>query len=104
MPRCAISSGLRNNLGTALNRNVEKSAKIMTDQLPAYRKAAEGFASHQSVNHLAKEYVRGDAHTNTVEGYFSLLERGVIGTFHHVGKKHLPLYLAEFDHRSAPRR
>jgi transposase-like protein len=93
-----------NNLGAALNRNVEKSAKIMTDQLPAYRKAAKGFASHESVNHAEKEYVRGNAHTNTVEGYFSLLKRGVIGTFHHVSKKHLPLYLAEFDHRYSARK
>ena len=43
--------------------------------------------------------MRGDVHTNTVEGYFSLLKRGVIGTFHQVSRKHLPLYVAEFDHR-----
>lgn len=54
---------------------------------------------HHTVKHSRKEYVRGEIHTNTVEGYFSLLKRGVIGTFHQVSKKHLPLYLAEFDHR-----
>jgi transposase-like protein len=51
------------------------------------------------VKHSAKEYVRGDAHTNGVEGFFSLLKRGVMGTFHHISEQHLPLYLAEFDHR-----
>ena len=88
-----------NNLKAVLKSNVELGSTIMTDDFRAYRKATKGFASHQSVNHSAKEYVRGDAHTNTVEGYFSLLKRGVVGTFHHVSEQHLPLYLAEFDHR-----
>jgi hypothetical protein len=55
------------------------------------------------VKHSAKEYARREdgqvSHTNTVEGFFSLLKRGVIGTFHQVSKQHLHLYLAEFDHR-----
>jgi hypothetical protein len=55
------------------------------------------------VKHSAKEYVRKEkdfkVHTNTVESKFSLLKRGIVGTFHQVSKKHLPLYLAEFDHR-----
>ena len=42
---------------------------------------------------------RGEAHTNTVESYFALLKRGIIGTYHHVSGQHLPRYLAEFDHR-----
>ena len=44
-------------------------------------------------------YVRGDAHSNTVEGYFSVLKRGIIGTYHHVSEAHLKRYLAEFDFR-----
>jgi hypothetical protein len=51
------------------------------------------------VNHGAGEYVRGDAHTNTVEGYFAIFKRSVYGTFHHVSQKHLKRYLAEFDFR-----
>jgi transposase-like protein len=94
-----------NNLGKILRENVEPSAKIMTDDLPAYKKATKGFASHESVNHKSKEYYRSpNIHTNTVEGVFSLLKRGVVGTFHHVSKKHLPLYLAEFDHRYSARK
>ena len=87
------------NLKAVLKSNVEATATIMTDDFPAYRKATKDFASHQAVNHSAREYVRGLAHTNGVEGFFSLLKRGVVGTFHHVSEQHLPLYLAEFDHR-----
>ena len=45
------------------------------------------------------QYVRGNAHTNTIEGYFSILKRGIIGTYHHVSPQHLKRYLAEFDFR-----
>ena len=57
------------------------------------------FASHESVNHSAGEYVRGNVHTNTVEGYFSIFKRGIIGTFHHVSAQHLQRYATEFDFR-----
>ena len=87
------------NLKAALKSNIRPSATIMTDELPAYRKATKDFASHQAVNHSAGEYVRGPAHTQSVDGFFSLLKRGVVGTFHHISEQHLPLYLAEFDHR-----
>jgi transposase-like protein len=87
------------NLKEVLKANVEQSATIMTDDFFAYRGAAKDFASHQAVKHSAREYVRGMAHTNGVEGFFSLLKRGVVGTFHHISEQHLPLYLAEFDHR-----
>src|ERR1700674_1535624 len=52
-----------------------------------------------SVNHSISEYVRGPVHTNTVEGYFSILKRGITGTYHHVSQQHLKRYLAEFDFR-----
>jgi transposase-like protein len=87
------------NLKEVLKSNVEPSATIMTDDFRAYRKAAKDFAKHEAVNHSACEYVRGLAHTNGVEGFFSLLKRGVMGTFHHISEQHLPLYLSEFDHR-----
>ena len=54
---------------------------------------------HESVDHSKGEYVRKDVHTNTLEGYFSILKRGLIGTYQHVDKKHLGRYLAEFDFR-----
>lgn len=51
------------------------------------------------MNHSPNEYVRGDAHTNTVEGYFSILKRGIYGVYHHVSQEHLKRYLCEFDFR-----
>jgi transposase-like protein len=92
------------NLKAILNENVSKDTRIMTDTFQVYNKAAKGFKSHETVNHHIREYARGDVTTNSAEGYFSLLKRGVVGTFHHVSKKHLPLYLAEFDHRYSNRK
>lgn len=86
-----------------LDTHLDTGAHLMTDDLAAYKKPAKSFASHQSVNHSAGEYVRGDAHTNTVEGYFSLLKRGVIGTFHHLSPQYMDQYLAEFDFRYSHR-
>ena len=88
------------NLKTVMRENVDRQAQIMTHSYSGYRKwVKQEFADHQTVNHRAKEYVRGSVHTNTVEGYFSLLKRGLFGTYHHVGERHLHRYLAEFDFR-----
>jgi hypothetical protein len=66
---------------------------------PVYFGLGDGFASHATVNHSIKEYVRGDAHTNTIEGYFLILKRGIVGVYHHVSQEHLKRYLGEFDFR-----
>lgn len=79
--------------------NVAKDANLMTDEFSSYTLAGREFASHGVVRHSAKEYSRGNVHTNTVEGYFSILKRGLVGTFHHVGEQHLKRYVAEFDFR-----
>lgn len=76
-----------------------KDTHLRTDQSPVYTGVGASFASHATVNHSIKEYVRGDAHTNTVEGYFSILKRGIVGVYHHVSQEHLKRYLAEFDFR-----
>jgi hypothetical protein len=73
--------------------------KLMTDGEGQYRLVADMVKSHEVVNHGIGEYVRGEAHTNTVEGYFSILKRGIVGTYHHVSQQHLKRYLAEFDFR-----
>lgn len=87
-------------LRAALQENVAPDARIVTDELAAYRRATEGFkGGHSTVNHGSGEYARGDAHTNTAESYFALLKRGVYGTFHHVSKKHLQRYCDEFSFR-----
>lgn len=71
----------------------------MTDGHASYRGLDQEFAGHEAVDHHANEYVRGEAHTNIVEGYFSSLKRGIIGTYHHVSGHQLHRYLAEFDQR-----
>jgi hypothetical protein len=62
-------------------------------------KVGANFASHETVNHSGKEYVRGDVTTNSVEGYFSIFKRGMKGVYQHCGEKHLHRYLAEYDFR-----
>jgi transposase-like protein len=89
----------------ALKENVSPDANLMTDDARIYRKIAKQFASHQSVNHSAGEYGRGEVYTNTIEGFFSVFKRGMNGTYQHCGSQHLHRYLSEFDfrynHRSA---
>lgn len=86
-----------------LHANVKPETNLMTDEGRWYKKAGKKFASHESVNHGAKEYARGTAHTNTVEGFFSIFKRGMIGTYQHCGEQHLQRYLAEFDFRYSNR-
>lgn len=71
----------------------------MTDEAGQYQRVAADFAGHDVVRHGKGEYVRGEAHTNTLEGYFSVLKRGMKGVYQHCGERHLHRYLAEFDFR-----
>lgn len=87
------------NLRPIVVAQVDKKSALMTDDAGQYRLIGPEFARHESVNHGADEYVRGDAYTNTVEGYFATLKRGIYGTYHHVSQQHLKRYLAEFDFR-----
>jgi transposase-like protein len=87
------------NLKSIIRENVDKSAIIMSDDYHAYHGLKKEFADHKIIRHSSKQYVNGDIHTNTIEGYFSILKRGIIGVYHHVGKQHLHRYLNEFDFR-----
>ena len=87
------------NLKPILVEQISPKSHLRTDESGVYWSVGEGFASHRTVNHSASEYVRGDAHTNTVKGYFSILKRGIVGVYHHVSEAHLKRYLAEFDFR-----
>jgi transposase-like protein len=86
-------------LKAELRKHVSKSATIMTDKYTVYNGLDNEFAGHGVVDHGTGEYVNGDVHTNTVEGWFSLLKRGVMGTFHHVSEQHLDRYVDEFVFR-----
>jgi transposase-like protein len=92
-----VASVSLKNLGPILNEQLHAATNVMSDGGGA--RVGSMFASHQSVNHSIGEYVRGDVHTNTIEGYFSVLKRGIMGTYHHVSPQHLKRYLAEFDFR-----
>ena len=78
---------------------VDRKSFLMTDDAGQYFHVGKEYAGHETVNHGAGEYVRGEAHTNTIEGYFSILKRGITGTYHHVSQQHLKRYLGEFDFR-----
>ncbi|MBK8209802.1 MAG: IS1595 family transposase [Rhodospirillales bacterium] len=87
-------------LRESLVTQADRKSYLMTDEAPTYVKVGREFAGHGSVNHSADEYVRGGFwHTNTAEGYFAILKRGVYGAFHSVSEAHLSRYLAEFDFR-----
>ena len=86
-------------LKKALHDHIAKDAHLMTDDLHMYRRIGKHFASHEAVNHSKGEYARGHVSTNTVESFFALFKRGLVGTFHHVSPKHLERYLNEFDFR-----
>lgn len=77
--------------------NIARESRLMTDESGIYSSMSKAFAEHLSVVHSAGEYGRGDAHTNTVEGFFSIFKPGFKGIYQHCGEHHLHRYLAEFD-------
>ena len=87
-------------LQALIKDNVEGGAVIMTDSFTSYQGLEDELGYiHETVDHSKREYVRGIVSTNFAESFFSLLKRGILGSFHHVSEKHLPRYLAEFDFR-----
>lgn len=84
-----------------LHKNLHKDTRLVTDKAPYY--IHPPVAAHESVDHSKGEYVRGDVHVNTLEGFFSVVKRGLVGVYQHVDKKHLDRYLAEFDFRQNTR-
>jgi transposase-like protein len=82
-----------------VEENIDREAKIMTDDARYYMPLKKRGRKHEKVNHFQGEYVRGEVHTNTVEGYFSIFKRGMKGVYQHCSERHLHRYLAEFDFR-----
>jgi transposase-like protein len=90
------------NIGRFVAENADLSCRMITDEFQGYKQVGKYFkGGHETVTHTAGEYVRPgtDVHSNTVEGVFSLIRRGMMGTFHSVSRKHLPNYLNEFQFR-----
>ena len=88
----------RKTLEPEIFKHIDKGASVMTDELLSYKALYQTF-DHYSVNHSAKEYVNGAIHTNTIEGFWSIFKRGLLGIYHLVPKKHLQKYLDEFVFR-----
>jgi len=90
------------NIAPILQANVDREARLLTDQAPLYVPIAKEYASHGFVNHSADEYVSAidrSIHTNSVEGFFSVFKRGMKGVYQHCAHSHLNRYLSEFDFR-----
>ncbi len=87
-----------------LQGQIEQNVRLMTDGAGLYEKIGKTFASHETVNHAAGEYARGDVTTNTVEGFFGILKMGIGGVYQHVSPQHFHRYLSEFDFRYSNRK
>jgi transposase-like protein len=81
-----------------IRQNVEIGSTLYSDEWWAYNKLS-AFYDHGIVKHREGEFVRGNIHTNTIEGFWSLLKRGILGIYHHVSPKHLQRYCDEFTFR-----
>jgi len=88
-------------IGARLRDLAHQDSRLVTDKGVAFKFL--GFASHESVDHSKFEWARGDVHTNTLEGFFSVFKRGIVGVYQHVDSKHFDRYLAEFDFRQNTR-
>src|SRR5580704_1962866 len=93
----AIADGMTVN--AIVRKNIARETRLLTDESKYYTNVGKEFSAHETVAHSRGEYVRGDVHTNTIEGFFSIFKRGMRGIYQHCAEKHLHRYLAEFDFR-----
>lgn len=93
----------QNTIEPIINLNIKKGSEVYTDEWFAYKDLGKWF-NHQIVNHSAKQYVNETVSTNSIEGFWSHLKRGIYGTYHWVSKKHLSSYVDEFTLRYNTRR
>jgi transposase-like protein len=87
------------NLREHVVKHVSRKSRLHTDESRLYDALGTEFATHETVNHSAREYARGDVTTNTVEGMFGVFKRGMVGIYQHCGEQHLQRYLDEFTFR-----
>lgn len=87
------------NIRGALDEHLDSRSRLVTDGAQSYKFYMPTPEQHESVDHSKYEWKRGDVHTNTLEGFFSIFKRGLVGVYQHMDKKHLDRYLAEFDFR-----
>lgn len=89
----------RKTLHSFVEEHASDAENVYTDDWEAYKGIQDEDTEHRRVNHSANEYVRGEVHTNSIEGAFSLLKRSIVGSYHQISAKHLPAYLDEFEFR-----
>jgi len=104
-----VDNATKENIVPIIRENIDRETHVMTDEASRYSKIGSEFAKHDVVDHSRREYGYTDrktgakVNTNTIEGYYSLLKRGMKGVYQHCGEKHLLRYLAEFDFRYSNR-
>jgi transposase-like protein len=91
------------NIREKLVTHADRKSRLHTDESNLYPSVGTEFAKHETVNHGAKEYARGDVTTNSVEGFFGIFKRGMVGVYQHCGEQHLQRYLDEFTFRYSNR-
>jgi len=91
------------NVREVLVTHASRKSRLHTDESRLYPAVGREFAKHETVNHGAKEYARGDVTTNSVEGFFGIFKRGITGIYQHCGEQHLQRYLDEFTFRYSNR-
>lgn len=91
------------NVRDVLVRNADRKSRLHTDESNLYPTVGAEYAKHETVKHSAKEYVRDDVHTNSVEGFFGLFKKSMAGVYQHCGEQHLQRYLDEFSFRYSNR-
>lgn len=88
-------------IGPRLHQHLDRNSRLVSDSAPVFKHQVWGF--HEAVDHSKFEWARDDVHTNTLEGFFSIFKRGIIGVYQHIDSKHFERYLAEFDFRQNTR-
>mgnify|MGYP001239274492 CR=1 FL=1 len=84
-------------IGPRIRQHLDRGSRLVSDSAPVFK--FTGAAKHEAVDHSKFEWARGDVHTNTLEGFFSIFKRGIIGVYQHIDSKHFERYAAEFDFR-----
>lgn len=95
----AVSNTKTTTVRQVIRDNVKIGSRIVTDEYRSYNKTTNDGYEHSRINHSAKQYVDGDIHINTIEGFWSHLKRGIDGVYHHVSPKHLQKYCSEYEYR-----
>lgn len=94
-----VAEANRETVEQILHANASTESRLHTDESHLYKRMGERFAAHERVNHSQDEYVRGDVHNNSAEGFFNVFKRGMTGVYQHCGEPYLARYLIEFEFR-----